>query len=565
MVAACAATSLPVRAQPSVIPGPSLPEFQRREMQPPPEPQATPRPPAEAAPPLQPAPPAGPAFVLRRVELEGNRTLPTSELEPIWAPILGTPVDIAALENLAARLSAAYRARGYVLSQVVLPAQTITDGAVRLQAIEGFIDHLEVRGSRPSAERAAGIMFAPAVHERPLGIGTLERSVLLSRDILGGQVETALAPSPTTFGAADLTATLSPRPFEGFISADNFAGRLLGPGTIRAGASLYGQLGLNERIDAQVAMSPDGQQMRFGQALVVLPLLGGSWPWDGTVFEFGADVTRADPILARAGLSDFTTVTNENQVRATMVVPLIRTRPENLYARIGFVWRDVTSDSVFSGISLGGSTDNLRIATFRLTWDFVDRLDGVMLFDGGVRKGIDAFGARIGQVGPGAPNPDYFLVTANISRLQTIGQGPWLVFAEAIGQWSDDPLPMSERFAMGGPMFGRGYAPGNTTGDSGFGFRLEIRRSLLDLVPQTPELGLQGYVFGDWGAAIDRSVDHDGRRWETLASTGFGLRVDITQRLSINPEVAFQVAGRPADTARGERGARFLIGSVLRW
>jgi hemolysin activation/secretion protein len=503
--------------------------------------------------------------VLRRIELDGNRAVATGELEAIWAPLLGASVNVAALEDLAARLSAAYRARGFILSQVVVPAQTIADGVVRLQAIEGFIDRLEVQGGRASAQRAADILFVPAGAERPLRLGTLERSVLLSRDILGGQVETALGPSPNTFGAANLTATLTPRPFQGFVSVDNSAGRLLGPWTIRAGASLYGQLGLNERIDLQVAATPDGQQLRFGQALVALPLLGRSWPWDGTVLEVGMDATRADPILARAGLSDFTTVTNENQFRAVLVVPLIRTRPENLYARLGFTWRDVTSESVFAGNNLGESTDNLRVVTFRLSWDFVDRFDGVMLLDGGVRKGIDALGAGIGQTGPGAPNPNFLLLFANVSRLQGLGQGGWSVFAEALGQWSDDPLPTSERFAMGGPLFGRGYAPGNTTGDSGFGGRLELRRSFLDIIPEALALGLQAYVFGDWGAAIDRSINRDGRRWETLASAGAGLRMDITQSLSINPEVAFQVAGRPADTARGERGARFLIGAVFRW
>jgi hemolysin activation/secretion protein len=508
---------------------------------------------------------AGPSFVLRRIELEGNRAVPTSEVEPIWVHLLGTPVDVATLEDVAARLSAAYRARGFVLSQVVLPAQTIADGVVRFVAIEGFIDHLEVQGGSPSAQRAAGVLFAPTAAERPLRLQTLERSVLLSRDILGGQVETALAPSSGTFGAADLIATLTPQPFQGFVSVDNRAGRLLGPWTVRVGGSLYGQLGLNERIDLQVAATPDGQQLRFGQALVALPLMGSSWPWDGTVLEVGGDVTRAEPILARAGLSDFTTVTDENQFRAVLVVPLIRTRPENLYARLGFTWRDVTSESVFAGVNLGESIDNLRVATFRLSWDFVDRLDGVMLFDGGFRKGIDALGATIGQSGLAAPNPDFLLLFGYVSRLQALGQGPWSVFSEAIAQWTDDPLPSSERFAVGGPLFGRGYAPGNTTGDSGFGGRLELRRSFIDMIPETLPLALQAYVFGDWGAAIDRSIYRDGQQWETLASMGAGVRMDITQRVSINPEIAFHIAGRPADTARGERGARFLIGAVVRW
>jgi hemolysin activation/secretion protein len=500
------------------------------------------------------------------VLLEGNAAISTGELEPVWAPLIGRDVGLAELEDLAARLSAVYRSRGFILSQVVLPAQTIAGGAVRLQVIEGFIDRVEVQGSHASARDAAAKLLVPTGAQRPLRLPTLERGVLLSRDILGGTVETALAPSAATFGAADLTVTLEPRPFQGFVSIDNRASRLLGPWALRAGGSLFGQLGLNERVDVQVATSPDAEQLRFGQVLIAVPLLGRSWPFDGTVLEFGVDRTRADPRLERAGLSNFTTVTNETQLRAGLALPLIRTRPENLTLRFGVTWRDTTSESVFQGIDLGETTDRLSILDARLSWDFVDRFNGVTLIEGGLRKGIDAFGAKIGQTGPGAPEVDFVALLGGIARLQRLGAGGiWSIFAEAVGQWAPDPLPTSERFALGGDRLGRGFAPGNTTGDSGFGGRLELRRRIDGVLPARLESGLQAYVFGDWGAAIDRSSARDGNRYEALASAGGGLRLDVTRHVSINPELAVQVAGRPSDNASGERHVRFLIGSVARW
>ena len=44
-------------------------------------------------------------------------------------------------------------------------------------------------------------------------------------------------------------------------------------------------------------------------------------------------------------------------------------------------------------------------------------------------------------------------------------------------------LPNSERFALGDATIGRGFAPGNTSGDSGWGGRVELRRQLAGREP----------------------------------------------------------------------------------
>jgi len=81
-----------------------------------------------------------------------------------------------------------------------------------------------------------------------------------------------------------------------------------------------------------------------------------------------------------------------------------------------------------------------------------------------------------------------------------------------------------------------------------------------------PLLGAaQFYAFGDWGAAIDVNRLRDGRPFQSLASAGFGARVDVTRWLTLTPEVAFQLAGRPVDTASQQRQTRFLIGAIARF
>ncbi|MGA4816816.1 POTRA domain-containing protein [Pseudomonas aeruginosa] len=50
--------------------------------------------------------------------------------------------------TLANRLTAKYRQDGYLLTQVVVPEQSIEGGKVRLQVIEGYLEHVQIKGNR---------------------------------------------------------------------------------------------------------------------------------------------------------------------------------------------------------------------------------------------------------------------------------------------------------------------------------------------------------------------------------------------------------------------------------
>lgn len=555
--------ALPAKAQVPGLPGPAQPGFQRREFQPAPVPRATSRQAAPAAP-ATPVAPSGTAFILRGIRLEGAVVLPAEATEPLWREMIGQPTTLADIAALADRLSALYRQRGYVLSQVIVPAQRVEDGIVRLRAVEGFIGALNVEGGTPATRAAAERLLAPAIAARPLSLAQLERGLLLSRDILGGGVDSVLRPSAETFGAADLGVRITPRPVEGFAQVDSRGSRLLGPLTARGGLSLFGLGGLNERLDLQLAGTPGSPELRYGQAVLSLPLLGFGPALDGALVQVAADHTRGNPDLARSGAEGITSTVRETQLRASLIVPIIRTRPENLFARASLIWRDSTSRSRFEGEDLGEATDRLLILEGRLTWDIADSLDGVTLVDAGLRRGLATAGTSIGTTGPGAPAADFLLLGGTLARVQRLGDS-WSVLIEGSGQWARDPLPSSERFGLGGERLGRGYAPGNTTGDSGFAGRGELRRAFSPGVGGGFAETAEAYVFGDWGAAIDRSIARDGRRWESLASAGAGLRIDLLSWLTFNPEVAVQLAGRPSDTSSAARGTRFLFALTARY
>lgn len=541
-------------------------EFQRRQF----EPRLAPRAEPEAARPAEaPQPPAASAegdFILRGVVVEGATAINPAALADIWEPLIGAPVTLAALEQIAAAVSARYRAQGFILSQAVLPAQTVEDGVVRIQVVEGFVDQVGVQGGAPSAQAAARRFLAPVAADRPLRLTTLERGVLLTRDALGSDAGTVLQPSATTFGGADLTATLGDRQVDGFLAVDNRGSRLYGGVIVTAGATSYDAIGLAERLDALVAVAPNDDYLAFGQlgASVPAPFFDGS-VLDGSRIEAQVDYSRGEPDFDRVGVPGFTSLEQETNVTAGLYTPFIRTRSENLTGRLNLTWRESTSGAKFDGVSVGSSRDELLVAEGRLTWDRADRLNGVTLVDVGIRQGVDYGGGVVDGSGKAQGEPDFTLGQASLIRLQRFGDSDWSLYGEATGQLAASVLPNSERFSLGGEALGRGFAPGNTTGDSGYGARLEVRRDFDADYLRAGILGGQLYAFGDYGQARDRTAERDGDRWEELGSVGLGLRVDVSESVTLTPEIAVQVAGRPSDRTNPNRETRFFLSAVARF
>ncbi len=513
---------------------------------------------------LAPAPADGPGFVLRGVALDGATAVPPGELYPLWAELIGTQVSLATLDALAEAVGAAYRARGFVLSQATLPPQTIEDGVVRIVVIEGFVDRVAIVGGAENQRAMAATLFAPVPAERPLRITTLERGVLLGRDIFGGGVDTVIEPSPDTFAAADLTVEITPAPLTGFGSIDNRGSRLYGTGSFVTGVTAYNRLGLNEQLNLLGAGAVDGS-LGYVQGTIAAPLPGLAGTWlDGAMLEIEGDYANGEPDLSKSGAEGGQTLTtHEANLRLGMRVPFMRTRAQNLFGTLGLDWQD--SDNVTAlGDDEFTETDRLLVLYAGLSWDRADRFGGVTLAEAGLRQGIDASDTFVGG-GVTAGVPDFTLGSLELARLQRLGEGPWAVWLEAIGQYALDVLPNSERFSLGDGTIGRGYAPGNTTGDSGYGGRVELRRGLDAATLRGLGEGAELYAYGDYGRAYDRDGARDGDAWETLASAGIGVRLDVRDWLTITPEIARQLEGVPTDTTDPDLETRFYIGLVGRF
>jgi len=91
---------------------------------------------------------ANDAFDLLEFEVDGNTVLTDLEIERAIYPWLGPGRTVADVEKARLALEAAYQQNGYLSASVLVPEQSVADGVIRLQVVEGQVERLKVSGNR---------------------------------------------------------------------------------------------------------------------------------------------------------------------------------------------------------------------------------------------------------------------------------------------------------------------------------------------------------------------------------------------------------------------------------
>ena len=246
---------------------------------------------------------------------------------------------------------------------------------------------------------------------------------------------------------------------------------------------------------------------------------------------------------------------------AQLLVPFIRTRSVNLFGRASLTLRDIQTQSGLIGAVV---TEDARIVISELgaAWDFADTRGGISFVDVSLRQGLGLAGAEVSATGPAAGDLYFTSAQLTATRLQSFAESPWSLFTEFRGQISKGVQPNSERYFLGGASIGRGFAPGNTSGDTGYAVRVELRRVL---APGTWAQAANVFGFMDYGQAYDRSIARDGVQQESLGSVGVGAQIEINDWLSLTPQIVRQIEGTPRDTGDNRRQTRLFFGAVGRF
>jgi len=444
------------------------------------------------------------------------------------APLLNRPTTLRALFDLAAAITARYRADGYILSRAVVTAQRIEGGAAHIRIVEGYIETITLEGRR-SARLAA---YARRIKDsRPLRVAVLERFLLLANDLPGVSVRAVVSPSTGAAGGADLTLIVSRKEIEASIGGDNSSSRFFGPDEVYAAATFNDVLGLDERTSVRAGSVFPYRQMHYYQAQEDVPI--GD---DGLTLSAAATINIGHPDFT---LSPLDPSTQGISASVKLTYPVIRSRSLD--------WRVWADFDIFDGRSVldhapttpPSSDDDIRSLRLGTSYDSIDSLGGANLVRLEFSQGLLVFDPSANN----RPNPsrpggrgDYDKLAFYGDRTQDLSRfAPGLSLDLRLTAQDDfnTGLLAPEQLGLGGTYFGLGYDPSEITGDYEIAGATELRETIVTSLGPGVPLRLQPYVFYDVGEVGSHHAPI-GMQRESIASTGAGVRATVNNRLALD-------------------------------
>ncbi len=473
-------------------------------------------------------------FQLNNLEIDGVGIYSAEDIDYLYREKLGTTISLADIYTIASDLTNKYRNEGYILTQVVVPPQEIENGLVKLRVIEGFVDQIAIEGEEDDDASEQIRRYAANMQKGGvLNSKKLEHYLLLINDLPGIKARSILSPSKTVIGASDLAIVVKRDKYEAEISVDNHGSRYLGPYQASFSGAANSPFGYNERYAVQLVIS--GDKHRADE------LLFGSFIYDKPIFSYGtnlrlvASVTSTEP---GDNLDQFDVMGNSQFFSAGISHPFVRSRTTNISSRLTFDYRDVNSKN---NLEPTNRKDHIRSVRVGTNVQFMDTLVGIGInsLDLEISQGVNLFVPSTkgrSSLTRADGKPKYTKVKAKVQRLQRIVPKVNLLLSGE-GQWAATPLLSSEEFGVGGINIGRGYDSSEIVGDDGIAGKAELQWSEPKKIPYID--GYQLFGFVDAGRVWDQDATTSANKRESIVSTGFGVRMDVTDKTKAGFGVAF--------------------------
>ncbi|MFU7528534.1 ShlB/FhaC/HecB family hemolysin secretion/activation protein [Qipengyuania sp. ASV99] len=466
------------------------------------------------------------------IVIDGLIAMERSEFAPVLNDYMGRTLESSDLAQLTDSIAGLARARGYLFANAWIAPQPLVAGTLRVQVDEGVIDEIRVLGSQdPAIPR----MLEPLRNGRPVSIAALERQVLLADDLPGVHLRGTRFEREGDSGV--LIVEASRQDWVGRASFATDGTRPVGPERARIDVDANGLLFDSDGVDFSFTVTPfEPDELIFFSTRYSV-VLGSA----GTLLSVFGSYSKTEP---GAYLSDNEILGESWRAGVRVRHPVIRRRSGGLWLEGSAEVQDLSQDR------FGALARHDRISVARLgAYGFLDMGDkgigGVLRSRLTISQGLDLFGAtHLGDALASRLDApvDFTTVDWWIGYSRNLGSGISLSL-DAAAQLATTPVLVGEDIGLGGNFYLRGYDFSTRTGDKGIMGVGELRYDLPGALGPLEQVQL--YAFADGGVVGNLA---DGTGGGSLASSGGGLRADITNRLDFGVEVAVPLTGPRYDT-----------------
>ena len=487
-------------------------------------------------------------IVVKKFEIIGNSAFSDRELENITKPYTNKSISIIELFEVRTKITDLYVERGYITSGAYLPEQDLQTGTVKIQIIEGGLDEIKVTGLRRLNAGYIQSRIAIAT-EKPLNRKRLlEALQLLQINPLIESVSANLSPSlQVGLNTLEVKVTEA-KSFSLPITFDN--SRTPSVGSERRQIQLVeaNLTGLGDRLSLSYGNTDGSNSFDVGYTVPFNP-------YNGTIgFNFG---TSASNVIE----SPFTALdiaSNSRSYELMIRQPIFQNTAQDMAIGLTLSHRQSRASLLGGTIpfpSLGADADGqTKVTALRVFQEYVQRsAEEVFAARSQLSVGLNAFGATINDISPDSQ----FLAWRGQTQYVRLLAPETLLFLRADLQLSDRPLLAQEQISFGGQDSLKGYRQDALLSDNGLLLSAEVRIPVLRI----PEINglLQVVPFFDFGTVWNHQANTNPDP-STLASLGMGLRLQISDRLTVRLDFGFPLSRVSAEKKTlQENGIYFSI------
>lgn len=515
----------------------------------------------------QPAAPAGaqrpasgagstdPVFDILEFAVHGNTVLDAGTIERVLYPFTGPGRRFADVQAARLALEKAYQDAGYLSVSVALPQQSVSQGLLRLDVLEGRVESLRITGAQhtlPSRLKAAVPNLRP---------GTVPNLPEMQQEL-------------SAWGRARPDAEITP-----LLAAGNAPGALAVELKLQDQAPVHGSLSLNNKQAANTEAGRLEADVHHDNLFQSGHSLGASWiysprrPAQSNILSLnyglplGGPGDRLSLSLTRNESNTPTPLGGSTFSRGSTLRAQWRDELAELSGRQQAltwtaVWRHLRNanrnvagadtaqpDLIFPSFGAGYELnltgtprpgESARSTRVELGLRFsLASLSNRMVDCDGVR--LNQFECKRAYATPG-----YAILDLSLEHTEPVGR--WRLVSSLNAQLTHQSLVPDEQMTLGGVDSVRGYHDGEHAGDQGLSLRLE---QVSPAWQPLAGLALRGLAFQDLGYVMRNDVLAEESSSQGLSSIGLGLRAETVWNLKASLYLARVM--HSGSTARGQR------------
>jgi hemolysin activation/secretion protein len=492
-----------------------------------------PLPPPRPVLPPPPLPPEEPAerrlgqirVFVKDIRVIGSTVFSEAQLAEVTAPFRNRTLTTEDLERLRLALTVHYINAGYLTSGAIIPDQTVTEGIITVQIIEGKLTTVDVVGNNWFSSSYLRDRVSKGIHT-PVHVAPLQEQLqLLQQDRRIERINAELRPGDVQ-GESRLNLKVTDRnPFHAYIEGNNYQVPLVGEFR-----------GLGTVVYDNVTGRGDPFSLTFGGSAGALPILDTSYslPLNRYDTTFTPYYRRNDYLLVEQPFQPLDIKTNTEIIGMSLRQPLYRTVTDEVAVSIigehlftqTFLFNDIPFD-LFPGFQHGAAT----VSALRFAQEWTHRTqDSVFALRSRFSVGVNVLGATI-NADDRLPDGQFFSWLGQMQGIKQFGEELWgmQLLGRTDLQFTNSPLFPLEQVALGGRYSVRGYREVTLLRDNAFLASVESRFPLLRRPGGEPILQFAQFVDvgRGWNLGANKDFANAQNLPDTLASVGVGLRWSI--------------------------------------